>query len=797
MNKYIFYLKNPLIAYAIIKNLLFHKYKFIKRSYKSIRRSIKDTIKKIHILIFQRKIKLYLRKIILLYFFLNPVSKLNTSKRLKKLFNLILFIESINFKKNYTLHFVNKSFLLHHINHGSKKDIITFEKSLTKNNVDLITIYINRAYLLFVFLFLWKFKRKLIQNSEYIIVDLTGATHKIFIYLRFFFKISRDRMIWRVHNADFPHRLDVFKIERNFFRKITLFYVSIKLLISNYISAKFSKLILSPSRYDIYFYWKKLNKNSFYYPYTPLKAKKIKLSNRPEKLIITSLGSPHHGNITIDQELNFYKLIAKIPRNLNLFFIQTFFQKKFSNRKLIQSPGFTFVEEIYSITDIFCVLSNLGRGTKTKILDAQQYGKTAIIPKLLYNRMDVENLQNIFFLKDHNKEEFGEITKNDLNTLKKSINNLNNVYPNNYYDFQHNQYFNQRKLVTSNFYNLIYQKASVKFEKTAVLFVLYNNPEYLIHNINMIIKKNYEHDLDFYIVLNRNYEKSKSLKDFLLKKLILKDGNNYFFYSFNDNYYHSSDAGSKHHASGLHLGLQLIYSKKIYSNLAILDPDFFIIKKNWIDFFLKEKKKRFSSVWSPEFIGHDLNTPCVHFMFIKDCNKHIPHLDFTPDREINIDIKEKFKANTFLKSRANTFFKRLKVHLILNKLDGSNCDTGYRNTKYFKKYSFVRLDFSAAPKNKFFKVEKKLTIRRTERLFFRIFFKKIYSRFLYMQKSTERYDEIRKKLFNIKFFRVNLKNLEFHHFKRKLIGIHLRTTNNKLDTTMNIKLLNGVINNLN
>ena len=74
--------------------------------------------------------------------------------------------------------------------------------------------------------------------------------------------------------------------------------------------------------------------------------------------------------------------------------------------------------------------------------------------------MDVENLQNIFFLKDHNKEEFGEITKNDIITLKKSINNLNNVYPNNYYDFQHNQYFNQRKLVTSNFYNLIFQKVS-------------------------------------------------------------------------------------------------------------------------------------------------------------------------------------------------------------------------------------------------------------------------------------------------------------------------------------------------
>ncbi|MBI1974277.1 MAG: glycosyltransferase [Candidatus Zambryskibacteria bacterium] len=91
---------------------------------------------------------------------------------------------------------------------------------------------------------------------------------------------------------------------------------------------------------------------------------------------------------------------------------------------------------------------------------------------------------------------------------------------------------------------------------------------------------------------------------------------------------------SQHHASGLNTAIQEVKTRFA----LILDPDFYIVRNNWIEEVVKHMKKNnlafFGAPYNPKRYLKYRYFPCIHCMFI-DLEK-VPQgeLDFTPQYKV-------------------------------------------------------------------------------------------------------------------------------------------------------------------
>ena len=102
------------------------------------------------------------------------------------------------------------------------------------------------------------------------------------------------------------------------------------------------------------------------------------------------------------------------------------------------------------------------------------------------------------------------------------------------------------------------------------------------------------------------------------------------------NSYPTNCKASYQHASALN---QYIHSHSIKEEfLLVLDPDFFITRKSWIDDITLHAYSRnlsfFGSLWSPLWFNKYRDFPTVHCMLINTKLVDIKSLDFLPDLEI-------------------------------------------------------------------------------------------------------------------------------------------------------------------
>ncbi|MEQ1500450.1 MAG: hypothetical protein ABL917_03720 [Parcubacteria group bacterium] len=149
--------------------------------------------------------------------------------------------------------------------------------------------------------------------------------------------------------------------------------------------------------------------------------------------------------------------------------------------------------------------------------------------------------------------------------------------------------------------------------------------------------------------------------------------------------------GSYHHASGLNLAIKEVESK--YA--LILDPDFFIVSKNWITEVLNHMKDSslgfFGAPYNPKRYLKYRYFPCIHCMFIDLEMVDKKKIDFSPDYADEKLIANRNKVETEYQSKIKLIYRiwnDLKSHLryILKRqvIIGSSRDTGY---KVYKNYS--------------------------------------------------------------------------------------------------------------
>ncbi|HEY0220782.1 MAG TPA: hypothetical protein VGC58_01010, partial [Candidatus Paceibacterota bacterium] len=147
---------------------------------------------------------------------------------------------------------------------------------------------------------------------------------------------------------------------------------------------------------------------------------------------------------------------------------------------------------------------------------------------------------------------------------------------------------------------------------------------------------------------------------------------------------------SYHHASGLNLALKEVKTRFV----LILDPDFFIIRKNWIEDVLEYMTKNelvfFGAPYNPKRYMKYRYFPCIHCMFIDLDKVSKSSLDFSPqyDKAILSSGREKVKQTQssnlgFLYKFFNTIKNHLRILIKRNKVIGSSRDTGYLVYKNF------------------------------------------------------------------------------------------------------------------
>ena len=121
--------------------------------------------------------------------------------------------------------------------------------------------------------------------------------------------------------------------------------------------------------------------------------------------------------------------------------------------------------------------------------------------------------------------------------------------------------------------------------------------------------------------------------------------------------------GSYHHAMALHKGLLRVKGRF----LLVLDPDFYITKKNWMDMALSHMAKHglafFGAPWHPRHNKYRY-FPCVHCLFIDLEKIPLETLDFTPD----LDVQKEIPLDPFPQRPSERQHVRTRILSLLSKI---------------------------------------------------------------------------------------------------------------------------------
>ncbi|MFO0747940.1 MAG: hypothetical protein U1F43_20110 [Myxococcota bacterium] len=90
------------------------------------------------------------------------------------------------------------------------------------------------------------------------------------------------------------------------------------------------------------------------------------------------------------------------------------------------------------------------------------------------------------------------------------------------------------------------------------------------------------------------------------------------------------DAGSRHHADGLHCGLAHVRTRFV----LVLDPDFYVLIDGWIERVVAHAEARglalFGSAWHPRWTSQFRNFPSIHCLLVDGRRLPFERLDLRP-----------------------------------------------------------------------------------------------------------------------------------------------------------------------
>jgi hypothetical protein len=133
--------------------------------------------------------------------------------------------------------------------------------------------------------------------------------------------------------------------------------------------------------------------------------------------------------------------------------------------------------------------------------------------------------------------------------------------------------------------------------------------------------------------------------------------------------------GSYHHAAALNAVVRRVATRY----MLVLDPDLFVVYRNWVAECLDHAERRrlsfFGVPWHPRWYRKERYVPCVHFLLIDLARVPAAAIDFTPAIAEETARREKSAFDKWLRKHSPSQHARWILH--------SNNDTGWRLKRDF------------------------------------------------------------------------------------------------------------------
>jgi len=217
--------------------------------------------------------------------------------------------------------------------------------------------------------------------------------------------------------------------------------------------------------------------------------------------------------------------------------------------------------------------------------------------------------------------------------------------------------------IKTKFFN---KAVSMEKECLTICTVSFDSRRYLESSWKLISRLNENNDNWQFIIVNNNPEIPDS------KVLGISDGRCNIIKGFSlDEIPDRNGRNSYHHGVALNKGIRHIKTRFA----LIVDPDFYIVRKSWINdvvtYMLKKDIVFFGAPWHPRWYAKQRYFPCPHCLFIDLGRVNVNELDFIPD----------------------SFFIGTISHGNERESIGSSKDTGYRiSNKYSQVKSGLRYE---------------------------------------------------------------------------------------------------------
>lgn len=222
--------------------------------------------------------------------------------------------------------------------------------------------------------------------------------------------------------------------------------------------------------------------------------------------------------------------------------------------------------------------------------------------------------------------------------------------------------------------------SSQNIEELTICTVSFGHKSLIEENIRIVDKLNQKVRVKWIIVENTPAGKGERFSVGVNKNISVIEGQH--------NSFSGIASASKHHASGLHLALGQVATRFV----LILDPDFYIVRKDWIQEALAYMKDRGLAFWgapyNPKRYRKYRYFPCIHCMLID--LKKVPKADINFDPQYDeVKLMSGREKSVLRAQKKNSFlelWEKLKrpARLLLKRgaIIGSSRDTGYRLFEY-------------------------------------------------------------------------------------------------------------------
>lgn len=273
--------------------------------------------------------------------------------------------------------------------HGSTKDIFSFKEYFKTKEWVVDELVAPRQ---------WRDILRVLKNSELtqaqvVFLDFPDSYPQVLSFIRQ--KAPQATIICRSENAEFLHRLDWARASKGLKLKIAFLGRAFRGLVKDFLCGRTADWILPISDHDA-LYWKRL--------VNPLKIKTVPYflpaSHQPSDVIppykknrCACLGAVVMNPLIEDAMVNFNRLVSKLGENLPEWSFEATgvwprsLQRspRVAQRGVLNSP----FEALWAARAV-AILSNYGRGFKTKILEALMAEAYVLVPPALFDRLPSE-----------------------------------------------------------------------------------------------------------------------------------------------------------------------------------------------------------------------------------------------------------------------------------------------------------------------------------------------------------------------------------------------------------------------